>query len=838
MKRVLSIVALAGLAVASSVSGEAPPGHRLPDGPLRPLRDRAIDIQHLQADLRVDMERETVAGTVDIRFLPLRGRLTDVSLDAAPGLDVTSVTLDGSPPLTLDRQDNAVRVVLPRVLSGPDASTLRVTYSARPRTGLYFFPGEPGRAPQAWNYGEGGIHHGWLPLYNGTDDRFSLDLRITAPRPLVVISNGTLRATTDNADNTRTFHWVQSEPIPNYLIALQVGDFARVPLADARLESRAVPLAVWAPPGKEKEAAHAFAATTRMVEYFSRRFGYEFAWPRYDQVALRDFTGAMETTGAVGFSESFLRGENDPLDSGPSFGEAYPAWTGEDTIAHELAHHWFGDLVTCRSLASLWLNESFASFAHLLWHGEAHGEDDLTYQRWRYLNRYLDYVRATGSVRPLEFDRYPTSGAMYQEETTYLKGALVLHMLRHIIGDADFFRGVSQYLHRHAFGAVESSDLEAALRESSGRNLRPFFEDWIRGGGGHPAFSVRYRYAPERKQIDLSIRQIHADLPFENAFHLPVQVEVVTDSGPRVHEVAVDGWSTQVSLPADSRPRYVVFDKGGWIVGDVAYERPLDEALRQLAGGGLPEKLRAAREISVRFPRRPEAVAALAAILSDPAAHWGLRQEAAVDLGRMGGDAAARALVGGSNDADRRARRAVALGLAAAGGAAADATLRRMVETDPAEEVIAVAAAGVGTLRGPGARAFLERQLARPSTWWDAIQIGAVQGLANLDDPALGPVFDRHLDPRRSRHLRQVALAGWIASAPDDPRLPARLRELARDRNLVIRAAALGGLGALHRGEDIAFLREYAASEPDENLAVAARDAADSIEAFTKAAAK
>ena len=183
-----------------------------------------------------------------------------------------------------------------------------------------------------------------------------------------------------------------------------------------------------------------------MVEFFSRRFGYEYPWDRYDQVLLREFSGAMETTGAVGFSESFLRGAGDPHDSGPSFGEAYPAWTGEDTIAHELAHHWFGDLVTCRSLASLWLNESFASFAHLLWHGEAHGEDDLTYQRWRYLNRYLDYVRATGTVRPLEFDRYATPGAMYQEETTYLKGALVLHMLRHIVGDADFFRGISLYL--------------------------------------------------------------------------------------------------------------------------------------------------------------------------------------------------------------------------------------------------------------------------------------------------------------------------------------------------------------------------------------------------------
>ncbi len=835
MNRVLAAFVLIGV-VAATASGDVQPGHRLPDGPPRPLRDRTIDVQHLQATLRVDMTRETVAGTADITFVPLRASLTEVTLDAAPGLDVASVTVDGSGPLALDRQRSAVRVTLPAAFRSPTAHTLRVTYTTRPRSGLYFFPGGPGRAPQAWNYGEGGIHYGWLPLYNGTDDRFTLDLRITTPRPLVVVANGTLRETIENADGTRTFHWTQGEPIPNYLIALQVGDFARVPLVDARLATRTVPLAVWTIPGTEKNAAFAFGATPRMVEFFSRRFGYEYPWARYDQVTLRDFTGAMETTGAVGFSESFLRGKGDPPDSGPSFLEPYPAWTGEDTIAHELAHHWFGDLVTCRSLASLWLNESFASFSHLLWHGEAHGEDDLTYQRWRYLNRYLDYVRATGTVRPLEFDRYASPGAMYQEETTYLKGALVLHMLRHIVGDDDFFRGISLYLNRHAFGAVESVDLEAALREASGRNLRPFFEDWIRGGGGHPSFVVSYRYVPARQQVDLSIRQVHADLPFENAFGLPVQVEVVTAGGARVHDVTIDGWLTQVSLPADGRPSYVVFDKGGWLVSETRQERPLEEALRQLAGGGLAEKLRAAREISERFARRSDAVSALAAILADPRAHWGLRQEAAVDLGQMGGEAALAALVGASTDTDPRTRRAVAHGLAAAGGAAADAALRRIVEADAAQDVVAVAAAGVGKLRAPGARAFLERQLPRESSWWDAIQLGVVQGLAELKDPGLGPVFERYLDPRYSRHLRQAALDGWIASAPDDPRLPARLRELARDRNLVIRDAALGALGRLHRAEDVAFLREYSEAEVDENLAVAAREAAESIEAFTKAA--
>ena len=151
-----------------------------------------------------------------------------------------------------------------------------------------------------------------------------------------------------------------------------------------------MPLAAWTPPGTEDAARHSFGNTGEMVEFFSRRMGYPYPWDKYDSVALREFAvGAMETTTATGFGESHLHRPDDPPDSSPEYESPFPLWTYEDTISHELAHHWFGDLVTCRSLNSIWLNESFASYWHTVWHGQAHGEDDLTYQRWRYLNDYV-----------------------------------------------------------------------------------------------------------------------------------------------------------------------------------------------------------------------------------------------------------------------------------------------------------------------------------------------------------------------------------------------------------------------------------------------------------------
>jgi aminopeptidase N len=827
----LVVKAAAALVLWAPLSwGQVPPGHRLPEGAEHPVRERDIDVERLALDLRLDMDAKSVAGSAAITFSPLREGLASLSLDAAD-LEVSEVQLSGKPaPFEVGKR--SLRVSLPAPMEPGQAATLVVRYSAPPRCGLYFQPASGSRSAQAWNYGEGGLHYGWLPLYNDTNDRFAVDMKLTVPRPLVALSNGLLKATVENPDGTRTFHWVQEEPIPNYLIALDVGDFVRVPLGEVRLGDRRVPVGAWGPPGKEAALGHVFGETPKMIEFFSSRFGVPYPWSKYDQVLLHEFQGAMETTTMVGFSESYARLEGDPPDGGPEVDEPFPGSTPNDTVSHELAHHWFGDFVTCRSLGSIWLNESFATFAQALWRGHASGEDDLVYLRWRRLDKYLRYVRRTGTVRPMEYLRYTDPKAIYQSETTYIKGSLVLHMLQHFLGDRDFFRGVHDYLSEHAFGTADSADLEESLLRSTGRNLGWFFDDWVRGGG-HPSFKVEYSWSPERKEVDLSVEQVQADLPFENVFHLPVEVEVVTASGTTVRTLRLEDWSTKVSLPSETRPLAVVFDKGNWLVAELRFERPLEERLYLLDHGAPAEKLRAARQITEEHPRRPETVQGLARLLADRRAHWGLRQEAARDLGVVSGDAALDALLAAASDTDRLVRRAAALALAEAGGPRAAAALRERVERDEAEDVVASAAYGLGRMRAPGAAEFLKAQLSRESRWWEVIRTGALKGLTELADPALAGIFPKYLDPEYPRQLRLAALQGWFRSAPGDPALAPRLRELAGDRSRSVREEALEKLGALHRAEDVAFLATFAEAEPDPSLARKASDARKEIEAFT-----
>jgi HEAT repeat protein len=276
----------------------------------------------------------------------------------------------------------------------------------------------------------------------------------------------------------------------------------------------------------------------------------------------------------------------------------------------------------------------------------------------------------------------------------------------------------------------------------------------------------------------------------------------------------------------------VIFDKGNWLVADVEIARPLDEVLFQLENGDLAARLQAARQLATAFPRRLESMDALASLLADTQAHWGLRQEAALDLGTIGGAAATEALGIALKDEDRRLRRAAAIALGEAGSDVAAELLRTAVQTDTAEEVVGVAAFALGRMHAPGAGAFLQAQLSRKSPWGNVITIGALLGLAELRDSSFAPIFNSFTGSEHSIQARLAALEGWVRAAPEDPALAQRLREMAYDSSLTVRGDAIDKLGQLHRGEDVDFLETLAVADPDPNLARTARDAAELIQKF------
>lgn len=341
---------------------------RLPEGEYHRNRERAIDVIHYKAELNFDFSEKEIEGKATVIFRPL-AKMKTFSLDAIR-LKFEEVDLAqeiASKPLKFDHGDQVLEITLDRVYSPMDTVAVSIMYSAQPNAGMYFLKDYANDDQfYVYTYGEGGLHANWLPVYNDVNDKFSTEMVATVPPPYTVISNGQLVNVGKLQNGDQTFHWKQDLPHSNYLISVCVGEFEKGDLPPA---FGTVPLSYWVPEGRLKEGAYVFRNTPKMVEFFSNRFGYKYPWDKYDQIAVPDYAiGSMEHTSITGHRASVLRDEHAPSNFGPPDFERYhTVWTAEGTIAHELAHHWFGNNLTCRNLNYLWLNESFATYCQMLW---------------------------------------------------------------------------------------------------------------------------------------------------------------------------------------------------------------------------------------------------------------------------------------------------------------------------------------------------------------------------------------------------------------------------------------------------------------------------------------
>ncbi len=827
--RYASFLLLAGLALAAA-------GQKLPTGEYQTNRERSYDLRHCRAEIRFDFEAGRVHGKATLAIEPLRP-ITSVALDAIL-LEVESVALGSgvtSTSLEFTAQGKRLDVVLPTEKQRGEPFSLTVTYSATPRSGMYFQPDQ--RDPRRYfvsTYGEGGLHANWLPIYGDVNDKFSTEMLVTVPEPYVAISNGRLVEVRTESDGQRTYHWLQELPHSNYLISIYAGDFEEGKLEPAQGRvtpqggQRNIPQSYWVPRGRLAEGAYAFRNTTRMVDHFSELLDYPYPWDKHDQIAVPDYAiGAMEHTGVTGHNASLLRTAAAPVDFTPDFTGYHTDWTAEKLIAHELAHHWFGDNLTCRNLSHLWLNESFASYLMMLWDEELLGRDELDLDTDLARCHYFDYVATEHVIRPLEHHYFDDPATIYNTEHTYLKGAAVLHMLRGILGDEAFFRALGDYMKKHEYGNVESADFKIAIEESTGQNLGWFFDDWIHGGG-HPVFEVGYRYLEDRKLVDLEVDQVQALVEGQGLFKLPVEVTIATASGTRTETVWVEKDNQSFLLPAAEKPRMVSFDGRGHLVAEIRFDgKELDELLYQAAHDAMPGRLRALRRLAARFPGKQATLKLLDRTISAPG-YWGLKAEAALLLGSLRTPAAeelaARALV----SPDYRVRKAAVLALPPFATPSAKELLLRTVRSDPHADVAATAIVALARLDPEIGADIFEQQLQRDS-WWDEIRIASLQALEQLGRPELEATVKPFTGPKWNQDVRRAAFRAWQAADPTDQDLHTALLEAAKSPTYGVMLFAVEKLGELYLKDAVPVLEEMVKLDYDRDVTVKAKEALEEI---------
>jgi aminopeptidase N len=526
-----------------------------------------------------------------------------------------------------------------------------------------------------------------------------------------------------------------------------------------------------------------------MLDYFSKRFG-PYPWDKYAQVVVEQFTaGGMENTSATTMNEFILHDKRSLLDGSP-----------DAIVAHELAHQWWGDLLTCRDWAHIWLNEGFASYAEALWAEHDKGADEYAYALYQKGRQAV----AGGKDRPIVDRRYPFPFAMF-DARAYPKGAFVLHMLRQRLGDDAFWRCLQRYAREHRLQSVETSDFRRTLEAETGRDLDRFFYDWTERPGS-PVLAVSTKYLPDNRLARVHVKQTQGGEPFH--FPLRLRFRCEGKGGPQTvdREQDISDLEETVYVPLPGPPTLLEVDPAEAVLADVKEEKGRDLWLRQLRqAGSVAARIRAAKHLAeARQPGDREALAkALAA-----EKFWGVQVEIAGALGDAGGDVCRDALLAGLKQEDARVRRACVqqLGKFRHDPAVAAALKGLLTKGDPSWGVEAAALGACGRLGEADAVALVLPWLARPSHN-DVLRQAALGGLGESQDlAALDPLltWTKRGKPLRCRTAALAALARLALTAnPSDAQ---------RQQIVSAAGACLEGEARSVQGAAIAVLRDLGRS--------------------------
>jgi aminopeptidase N len=801
-----------GLTLAPLPTSEAAPT----EAPTRVLDATTRDYHQLHLDIHVrpDIPAGTITGRVRVRFESLVDGLAHLRLHCVDTL-VASVRDATGRDLPFQLVDGILDITLRGPVALGAEEVVEIAYTSKPRMGLLFHspgPDTPERPLFLYSQGQGSENRRWIPCYDQPDDRTSWDLHVTRPAALHSVSNGILVGTEEKG-TVATDHWRFESRSPTYLISLIVG-----PLQTLRETWRDVQLEYSAVPGHEEALRTSLAETANMMEFFSEYLQAPYPWPRYAQTYVWDFLyGGMENVTATTLNMRALHTK-----------EARPNYRSEGLVAHELAHMWFGDLLTCRTWKHIWLNEGFATYFTDLFFEHRYGEEEFLTRR-RSQNR--QYMEGTPNASELKLERDPRGDVPLElfGGKQYSRGAAILHTLRRHVGDDVFRDAIRAYVKRHRDNPVTSEDLRTITEEIAGMDLSWFWDQWVYGLG-YPKLDVRYDLA----QQQLIVRQTQAQSGGQGLFRLRLPVRWGKE-GP-VQTLTI--YREKHVFPMMAAAPFLRVGVGGDLLVEIEQEQtPGAWALALVDDPDVTGRMDAAEALEEFGPM---AIPALAGAIGGDTA-WAVRKTCVEVLGRLEGPGRVLALISAAGDEDARVREAAMDALATTSRREAGRTLLQAAEKDPHPYVKAAAARGIGKLKVEGALAALEALLALDSHG-DVVRAAALHGLKALGQPegvALAEPFTAYRWGKGGTHrIRRAALDCLTALAPDDKEVHAVVVPLLEDPYHNMRSWAAEACGTYGIREAIPQLQKMAADDWNGGVKGKARQALARLDVKDAAAKK
>lgn len=776
-----AVVARARAIAASAPSEQLPP-------------PRTVDVLHYAVHLDLDPAAGKLTGRAEIELRPAAMARRSIALDADL-LQVTSVQ-QGGVALTFGQAGSSLDIDLGREVAPEETLRLELTWSAAPVRGLFFIRDAAGQCTQIWSQNQCRMASAWFPCRDYPDDRASSELFVTLPDGWRTISNGVLIESGAAGEGRRCDHWRMDFPHPAYLMSLCAGPFAEIDLGRVR----DLPLYGYAPADRVDHVAAALQPTGAMLERLEQWSGLPFPFPVYRQVAVAGFPwGGMENIAASTLDQDDLRRADDPADT----------WGDSDALVmHELAHQWFGNLLTPAGFADLWLAEGFATLAELDWVRQQSGEA-AALAGWFALQERLAAARRAEprpivSAHCVELDDLFTPHA-------YEGGAAVLRQLEATLGAEAFATVVKGLVQRAQNRSLSTAEVEALAAELAGRDLSTFCVEWLHSAG-QPELECEWQHDAAARRLRLMVHQKQQGEGVPEIFHAPLAVAFATGAGRRTATLQLDARRNEVVLDCDERPRYVHWNVGATLPGIVTAKQAPAEWRAALAQESDPGgRITAARALALAWPGLPPEVrgsgdderaatrfALMTALIED--ALPAVRVAAAAALGELrdevGRAALANALWDGA--AAVRAAAATALGRFERDEVASGLLVRRL-QSERVDSVRTAALEALGALHGARIAAPLH-SIATNGEAAPALRgpaVAAAAGCAELPDEAVTAIAQTAVEfaaadqPDAMRRGAIVAL-GRLAGRSDRAR--ERLLGLLDDPLPNVRAHALAAL--------------------------------------------
>lgn len=610
MKRIYLALLAISVFVSAGAQEIAPPENVvLPYQETAPIENALV---HTRLDLKFNFDSSLVYGKAQITLQPHFYPTNELTLDAK-AMRIHKVYLMGekTTPLKFKYNNEELTIALDKTYKKGQKYKIGIEYTAQPDQyvaeggtaitsdkGMFFINprGEDKNKPtQIWTQGEPQSNSVWFPTIDRPNQKTTQEMYLTVPKKYVTLSNGLMLSSKVNTDGTRTDYYKMDKPHAPYLFFVGVGEYTIVKDKYKNIDVHYYVEKEWAPVARK-----IFGNTPEMIGFFSKLLKYEYPWSKYHQLVGRDYvSGAMENTTAVIHMEAAYQDARSLID--------HNSWEG--TIAHELFHHWFGNLITTESWGNLTVNESFANYSQYLWDEYKYGKDHADYFNLEEMQGYI----FSGSENKDLVRFYFNKPLDMFDQVSYNKGGRILHMLRNHIGDDAFFESLHVFLKRYEYKAVEAHQLRLIFEEVSGRDLNWFFNQWY-FNNGHPVLDIQTGYNAETKKAFVIIEQKQET---GGIFTLPIAVDIYHNDKKVRHQIWVRNEIDTFYFDAATQPNLINVDGDKILLAEKIEHKTGDEYLFQMKNAKLFMDRYEALEWASKNAKLPQAQQIISAGLKD-----------------------------------------------------------------------------------------------------------------------------------------------------------------------------------------------------------------------------